>query len=390
MAVLAASPQVSTDDVRAFLHDTGCRITEVILGTHERLDCAKTQIVVTTLGETLAFAAAQTRLWRAEMGDYPIPILWVLPYPSAELTVNGLDAGADACLARPLDPAVFTAQLRALLRNQQRGARLQCRAAEVRQLNAQLQHAYNDIDRAYDLTRRVQRALLPRRLPCVDAIRFAVHHRPRSRVGGDLYDVVRLDEHHVGFWLADVGGPGNPAGGMLGLVVKQAIQMKEIHPGGYRLVPPDEVLTRVNRELLALDLDPPALAGIVCGQLDTRTGKVTLARGGLPPALYLPNAGGIETWNGPGSHLGAYEADFGLQYGQIEPGERLMLFTDGAQPARDPDPLPEIVSRHAGLLGQTFTDAVVQDLLQLVHDPDDLTMLVVEHGRDFGITPAQA
>lgn len=383
MAVLAAPPQVPTEDIRDYLHGGDCVIREVVLGTHERLDFSKTQLIVIVVGETLAFAAAQTRLWRAEMSDRLIPILWLLPYPSAELTIIGLDAGADVCLSRPLDPGVFAASVRAMLRHQQSAARLWNRAAEVRQLNEQLQHAYDAIDQAYDLTRRVQRSLLPRRLPIVDGIRFAVHYRPRSRVGGDLYDVVRLDEHHVGFWLADVGGPGSPAGGMLGLVVKQAIQMKEIHPGGYRLVPPDEVLTRVNRELIALELDPPALAGMVCGQLDTRTGAVSLARGGLPPTLYLSNSGGIETWNGPGSHLGAYETDFFLQFGQLEPGERLMLFTDGAKPAQEPDPLPDIVNRHAALLGQTFTDAVVQDLLQLVHDPDDLTMLVVEHSPRY-------
>ncbi|MCZ2344039.1 MAG: SpoIIE family protein phosphatase [Bacteroidales bacterium] len=378
-AVLAAPPQVPTDDIREFLRGAECVVKEVILGTHERIDFSRSHLIVIVVGETLAFAAAQTRLWRAEMGDRSIPILWLLPFSSPELTVTGLDAGADTCLARPLDPAVFAAQIRAMLRHQHCLTRLWSRAAEARQLNEQLQQAYHAMDQAYDLTRRVQRSLLPRRLPVMDGIRFAVHYRPRSRVGGDLYDVVRLDEYHVGFWLADVGGPGSPASGMLGLIVKHAIQMKEIHQGGYRLVPPDEVLTRVNRELLALELDPPALAGVICGQLDTRTGAVALARGGLPPTLYQTNAGTMETWNGPGSHLGAYEADFILQFGKIGPGERLLLFTDGAKLTQEPDPLPSIVNRHAQLTGQAFTDAVVHDLLQLVHNPDDLTLLVVEH-----------
>ena len=393
--VLAAPLQVSTADLREFLADAGYTVTEVPLGTHERVDFAQVAAVVVAAGETLAFAAAQTRLWRVEMGDHPVPIVWVLPFASADLTVSGLDAGADVVLTRPVDPCVFAAQLRAALRSRDQARGLLARAAEARQLNGQLQRAYAEIDRAFDLARRVQRAWQPRTLPAVDTIRFGVHHRPRSRVGGDIYDVCRLDEEHVGFWLADVGGPGTPAGGLLGLVVRQAVVLKEIHANGYRLIPPDEVLTRVNRELLALDLDPPALVGMACGQVNTRTGRVTVARGGLPLAVHVTATGnGISTdmWAGPGPHLGAYEAEFPPQCGHLAAGDRLLLMTDGVRPVGDPDPLPDILARHAGLSAQAFAEAVVRDSLGFVAEPDDCTLLMAEgvHDPDSAIPSSES
>lgn len=378
LIVIAAPPQVPTDDLRERFAAAGYRITSLVLGTHERLDFATIGVVVIAVGETLAFAEAQTRLWRAEMGDHGVPFLWLLPYPSTELTAAGLDAGADVCLARPVDPGVLIGQIKALLRTRRRTAELTARTADIRPLNEQLRRAYSEIDRVYDLVRRVRRAYEPQRMPDFGGVRIAVAHRPRSRVGGDLYDVVRLDEDHIGFWLADAGSTGGPAGGLLGLLIKQAVVLKEIHTKGYRLVPPCEVLARVNRELLILDLDPPCLVGMACGQVDTRTGKVAFARAGIPPAIFLPKDGSPEIWTGPGPHLGAFEAEFPPQYGKLEPGDRLVLFSDGARPTQEPDPIPQILLRHRELRGQPFVDAVCRDGLAYSTEPDDATLLAIE------------
>lgn len=378
LVLVASPPHAPADDIRDLLTAAGFAVESVRVGTGDRLDFGPVSAVVVVVGSVLAPAAAQTRLWKAEAGDAPVPVLWVLPFASQELTVAGFDAGADAVVSRPLDAPVVAAQVRALARSRAAVRDLAARADEASGLNDHLQKAYAQIDAAIELGRKIQRALLPRTLPEVAGVRFAVHQRSRSRVGGDVYDVARLDENHVGFWVADPGGPGSAAGGLLGLVVKQSVVGKEIHADGYRLVPPDAVLARANRDLIGVELDPPPLVALGYGQIDVRTGRVAVSRGGLPPAVYLPATGPAEAWVGPAPFLGAFDAEFPPEFGKLSPGDRLILATDGGVAADGGSPLPGIAEAARNLSGQAFADAVAHELLAVATDPDDLTVLVAE------------
>src|SRR5947207_11229487 len=94
------------------------------------------------------------------------------------------------------------------------------------------------LDEELRLAARVQQDFLPKSLPSVGDVRFQYLFRPAGHVSGDLYDVMRLDETHVGFYMADAVGHGMPAA-LLTMFLKQALTTKEIFPGGYRLLPPN-------------------------------------------------------------------------------------------------------------------------------------------------------
>src|SRR5689334_16819345 len=64
------------------------------------------------------------------------------------------------------------------------------------------------LDEELKLAARLQQDFLPRKLPQVGAVSFNTLFRPASHVSGDLYDVMRLDEHHIGFYMADAVGHG--------------------------------------------------------------------------------------------------------------------------------------------------------------------------------------
>ena len=72
-------------------------------------------------------------------------------------------------------------------------------------------------------------------------------------VSGDLYDVMRLDETHIGFYMADAVGHGMPAA-LLTMFIKNALVTKEIGPGGYRLLAPGETIAKLNEVLLGQNL----------------------------------------------------------------------------------------------------------------------------------------
>ncbi|MCJ7730115.1 MAG: SpoIIE family protein phosphatase, partial [Sedimentisphaerales bacterium] len=72
------------------------------------------------------------------------------------------------------------------------------------------------------LAGQVQRDFLPSYLPDNDRLRWAAIFLPAECVSGDIYDVARLDEQHIGFYIADVVGHGMPAA-LLTIFIKQAL-----------------------------------------------------------------------------------------------------------------------------------------------------------------------
>ena len=383
--VLLSAPPSATDDLRRALAAAAFVVADHALGAAAPVDFAPLVAAVVEVGDKPDVAAAQTRRWRIELGDDFLPIVWVLPAASSDLAAKGLDAGADACVARPLDDAAFVAQVKACARGHAAASRLAVKAAEARLLGDQLQKAYAQLDRELEMARRVHRAFLPRSFPQVGAAKFAVCYRPRSRVGGDFYDVRRLDEDHVGFFVADVIGHGTAAGSLLGVFVRQSANWKHIAGTRYRLIPPDEILAAVNRDLLGLGLEDPPLVAMLAGTLNVRAGTLTVARAGLPSPVFLPAAGEPRAWAVPGPFLGTAETTYQLHSAAFAPGDKLLVGTDGTRPGGEPsqqgpDELLAASARHRELTGQAFVDAVARDLLPHVRHPDDFTLLAIEMG----------
>jgi hypothetical protein len=356
LVLLAAAPGDPADDLRSALTAAGLRVADV--AGPPLPDLAPATAVV--VSESVGFV----RLVRAELGDHILPVIWVAPTPDA--LAAGLGAGADAGLVRPVEPAALVAQVRAAIRVREQAAKLAERAAEGRTINDRLRKAYSQAEADARLVERASRTALPRHLPAVGALRFAVCHRPRAlseAAGG--YDVAQLDAGRVGFWVMD-------AGGVIGLTVRLAARGVELRDGLPRTLPPGEVLGRVNRALIGLELDPPPLVGMACGVIDARSGAVSVARGGLPPAVVLPAAGEPQAWAGPGPFLGAFDAEFPPCDGVLARGDRLLLATAG-----DAEGLTAAADRHRGLAGQAFAEAVAAEL---VDAGDAVTVLVADMG----------
>ncbi len=381
--LLSSAPDSTGDELRKLIASAGFAVADHLLGSPPAVDFAPVVVAVIEVGERADVATAQTRRWRAELGDQFVPVVWAA---SPDKVITGLDAGADAVLARPVEPTAFVAQIRALARSQATAARVAVRAGEARLLGDQLRKALAQLEREQEMARRVRATFLPQRFPQVGAARFHICFRPRSRTGGDFHDVRRLDEHNIGFFVGDVIGTGAAAGGLLGPFVQQSVVMKEIGEFGdkkYRVVPPDEVLTTANRQLLGLGADDLPLVAMLAGVLNAKTGTLALARAGLPAAVHVPATGAPGVWAVPGPFLGTADTTDQALGGTLQPGDRLLVGTDGTRPDGDPGPvgsdrLLEAAAKNRALAGQEFVDAVARDLLAHVRHADDFTLLGVE------------
>jgi serine phosphatase RsbU (regulator of sigma subunit) len=379
-AVLVIGPINSAQTLRDLLAPRGLEVVARPPGDVPDGLTGYTAVVLDGRDDAAPILAACRRLALRPAEDRP-PLVMLTPDDDPRARLAAFDAGADIALPRSATPDELAAQLRALDRWQRVRGHLRDRAAEAQLFNQRLQQAYRQIDLDLELARRLQASFLPRTFPEVGPVRFAVCYRPCGQVGGDFYDVFRLDEHHVGFYVADAMGHGLPAS-LLTIFLKRAVQAKEVTGTSYRLVPPREVLARLNRELIAQGLAELPFITMIYGLLDCRDGRLEFARAAHPHPLHLPHAGPPERWQTPGTLLGIFEADYPPLSRRLGPGDKLLLFTDGVAnnpgPDDQGDPLAAAADRHRGLPVETFVERLAQELAAGNAPVDDVTLLGVE------------
>ena len=189
------------------------------------------------------------------------------------------------------------------------------------------------LDEELRLAARLQQDFLPKFLPQVGPVHFHTLFRPAGYVSGDLYDIMRLDERRIGFYIADAVGHGMPAA-LLTMFIKHALITKEIAGNTYRLLCPSESLARLNMELIGQNLSQAAFATALYGIIDVQTLEVTISRAGHPAPLILRAGGALESIDCDGPLLGIFPDErFAACSARLSPGDRLLLYTDGIEVA---------------------------------------------------------
>ncbi len=250
-----------------------------------------------------------------------------------------------------------------------------------------LKYFMQQFDEEQRLAARLQQDFLPKEMPQIGRIHASCLFRPASYVSGDFYDVMRLDEHHLGFFIADAVGHGMPAA-LLSMYIKRALITKEITPGGYRLLAPSESLALINQALIEQNLSAATFATALYGYINTQTLEMTFARAGHPAPIIIGRDGDFQTLEADGSLLGVFpDETFSNGHATLKPGDRLFTFTDGVEVCFSDDGKldttqwqNELVKRRH-LNGQDF----IRDLTRQLDEEtgsltpkDDLTVLVLE------------
>ncbi len=247
-----------------------------------------------------------------------------------------------------------------------------------------------------NLAASVQRELLPRAMPKVAGLAFATMFRPVGYVSGDIYDVREIDEHRVGFFLADAVGHGVPAA-LLTVALSRGLVTSDRDGDRWRVLEPADVLTRLNQDLCLRQQGGTRFATAVYGVVDARTRSVTIAGAGHPPPLIF-GPSGVRRVETEGPLLGVFEeAEFDQAEVVLEPGETLIIYTDGMESAFPSEAdganlqkpttgylrhLHEL-ARAAGAPGGSLEEAtrvlggMIDDQAGSLHQVDDITTLAV-------------
>jgi serine phosphatase RsbU (regulator of sigma subunit) len=336
--------------------------------------------------ERLIERAALDQLLGAAMAVAPGLEAWVLDRDGAEVARSGSgdhDASGAATSTLPLvvDGARIgiVAVRGADLVAAQSMAELLARAIELAATAGQ----GRALDQELAIGRRIQISLMPRRFPRIDGWEIASAYEPAREVGGDFYDVFRLRDRAdcIGLVVADVTGKGIPA------AILMADSRGLIHAAADHSQDPAETLGRVNRILV--DERPSGLFLTVAhAVLDTRTGRLILARAGHDPVHILRADGRLDALEPPGRLIGMVaDLEVASLEVAVEPGDAFIGHTDGVTEARAEDGSFYGEDRFRGLLGDLagtsaagIVDAVVADVASFrgrAEPSDDLTLLVV-------------
>jgi sigma-B regulation protein RsbU (phosphoserine phosphatase) len=233
------------------------------------------------------------------------------------------------------------------------------------------------------LARSLIERLLPQELPTRNGLVWHVGYKPALDIGGDFYDVIRTDNGHYAVLLADITGHGIQAALSMALL---KFAFASIVTCG---VTPVEALACMN-DVLARGLPEGVYVAALAAVIDPRTGKGSLANAGLPhPFIVGGTSGRFEAVTSNGLLLGvaasgeSYDADE-CEF-QLEPGDRLLGFTDGITESRDESgdffedgAMQHVFESGRNLKGDILVKRVLDCATQFAHeghDTDDMTIL---------------
>jgi sigma-B regulation protein RsbU (phosphoserine phosphatase) len=293
---------------------------------------------------------------------------------------------------------------------------LAAQAGLVRALNGELKllkhqggvcDRMSQLDEELRLAAQLQQQFLPPQLPSVGDVSLHALWRPAHYVSGDIYDVARLDEHHLGLFLADAVGHGVPAA-LMTMYIKRSLRTKVIdanEPKGYRLLEPAETLTHLNRDMIQAQNGKVNFATAVYGVLDCRTNELHLARAGHPHPMVLQADGTMQALTPDGALLGVFEdAEFEQSTITLQPDDRLLLYSDGfelafpesseaGQRSVASEQYTEAFRRMASEPAEAALDRLSQQIDAhhgSLNQQDDLTVLCASIGRGASHTPGDA
>jgi phosphoserine phosphatase RsbU/P len=242
--------------------------------------------------------------------------------------------------------------------------------------DAELTHYMNSAARLQ------KRLVLPQAPPDWPEVAWGVHFAPLDPLGGDLYGFARPDEDHLGVLIADASGHGIPAA-MVAIMTRLAFV--EASRGTAR---PGEVLAAMNQRLL--DLADERFVTAFYGVLDRKTRQLAYANAGHPfPSRYSARTGQASELTARGFLLGVMaEEVYAERVVDLEPGDRLVLFTDGVADCRDDrgatfghERVRELLPALAKGTAAQIADGYARELSQFRGETkpvDDMTLVVAE------------
>jgi len=243
------------------------------------------------------------------------------------------------------------------------------------------------------IARQIQMSLLPRGPLDVPGLAVTGLCVPAREVGGDYYDFFKLPGDLLGVLIADVSGKGTSAALYMAELKGLVLSLSQIY------LSPRQLLVEVNR-IISDNLDTRSFITMTYAVFDLKAGRMTYARAGHTPLIYMPNGDGgaerVQVLVPSGMVVGlripgAHEKFIDLleeETIQLNPGDVIVLYTDGISEAMNPEAdlfgdsrLSRIVEEHGHLESGELRERILREIEAFVgaaDQHDDMTMILMK------------
>ena len=259
-------------------------------------------------------------------------MILVTSLDDSQSAVEGMDAGADDFIRKPIHPEELHARIRA--------------GERILTLERNLTVAYEVINRDVKMAENMQRSWLPTAASTVQDIAIDWLFHPSTHGSGDAFNHFQLDEHHVGFYMIDVAGHGIAAN-MLSFTLSKflspdtscSILLKYTSSASdcqlVRSAP--DVVTNLNKDFQT-DANITLYFTMIYGVIDTLSRTIDLCQAGHPHPLYLQQEKSAEFIVNGGLPVGVItDASYESVPQKYCSGDRLFLYSDGITECESPD-----------------------------------------------------
>lgn len=250
---------------------------------------------------------------------------------------QGLDAGADDFLTKPVNPNELRARISAGDRILGMERQLSDKNKVITETLGKLQDAYDSIDRDLQQAKNIQESLVPDRVRSFGASRVSLLLNPCGHIGGDLAGMFAPGPGHVGFYSVDVSGHGITSammtarlGGYLSSTYfDQNLAMERCEGAGYILREP-EAVTELLNERLSADTGVEEYFTMAYATVDLSSGRLKMVQAGHPHPLIMRADGRAEFVGNGGVPIGLLpDIPYQRFETKLEKGDRVFLYTDG-------------------------------------------------------------
>lgn len=332
---------------------------------------------------------------RAETGENYIYFIILTSKTGTEDLATALSIGADDFVSKPLSHQELIARIAA-------GERILGMTRELREKNRLVMRTLERMRRMNDRldqdlaeARRLQLSLSAKGPIHVPGWSIHFDLEPSGHVGGDILGTFPAGDGRIGLYSIDVSGHGitsalvtmRLSSWLAGGSPKRNIALSDGRTG-IRMLPPDQVCTRLNERFLA-DHDTGHYFTILIGELDPKTGRFAFCQAGHPHPLHR-TAGGETRFVGQGGPPVGLIDDMEYETGEIvlAPGDRLLIYSDGITECPAPDGtllddtgLTRMIDRYADVHGAELFYAIRAELAQIRDGgdlPDDVSAILIE------------
>jgi len=304
-----------------------------------------------------------------------LPVIITSAKAESSDVIAGLEAGANDYLTKPLDFAIVKARVRAQIKLKRAVERIRRLERDLAERNRALEAANQRMQADLASAARIQEAMLPVSVPDRPQAKFAWMFKPCGELAGDALNVFALDDDHVAMYVLDVVGHG-VAASLLSVAVSRVLTpgpnsfliRPSAEPPGYRLLAPGEVAEQLNRRF-PFDSATEQFFSLLYGVLDLSTREWRFVCAGHPGPIHVGRGSAPRLISAKERlPIGIGDRTYPEHAMQLEPGDRLLIYSDGISEAMNPDHEPFGSKRMIDSLARSRTLPLEESLAALWSD----------------------